>query len=59
MGKSTTKITPGQAIDAVQIIQGLVEQCGKGAVELRLGPQVVEEMRALVRKIEANNNEDI
>ena len=47
-------VTQKQAIDAVQIIAGLVEQAGKGAVELRLGPPVVEELRALIREIEAN-----
>ena len=53
------KITHSQAIDAVQIIAGLVEQAGGtgwrvGAVELQLAPPVVEEMRTLIRKIEAN-----
>ena len=48
------RVTDAQALDAVLIIAGLVEQCGTGAVELRLGPPVVEEMRALMRKIGRN-----
>ena len=55
------RITHSQAIDAVQIIVGLVEQIEEEdglrpcAVELRLGPNVVEEMRDVVNRIRAND----
>lgn len=42
------------AIDAVQMIMYLVEcadEEGPGAVELRLGPEVVKELRRLVCEI--------
>jgi len=49
------KVTEKQALEAVLMIAGLVEQCGKGsACELILGVPVVEEMRALMREIEDN-----
>jgi len=51
------KLTEGQAIDAVLIIESLIraaDKDGPGAVELRLHPRVVEEMRRLMKQIQAN-----
>ena len=51
----TLKVTTDQAIEALQMIEFFVSQINNGgAVELHLGPEVVEKMRGLIKEIRAN-----
>jgi hypothetical protein len=48
------RITTHQAATAALMILDIAQKAGDGAVELRLAPEVVDEIRALAREIQQN-----